>query len=356
MNKRNDMIVEWVVKRIEKEYKEDVSLLLIYGSYENGTANPLSDVDFYFIPKTERGYELSKTFIVEGIGFDLFPMSWKRVEGLAEFNECLTPCLGNVRILYCNSEEDKERFEILQSKLKQNLSNKVFMLDRASKEMKESMNFYQTMLFEEDICELRTLAGCIVMSLSDAVAYANQTYFSYGLKKQLEDLKNMESIPVDFILLYEAVVEAISEKEIKEYCYRMIKNTRNFLNIKTQEPKEREKKANYEELAELYQEILSTWNKIYVCCDNEDAVLAYISGTCLQDTLNMAVKENGLNKIDLMSSYNAKCMRQFKERAMEIQKEFIKIIEENGVNIEKYDTVEEFIKSTEALGGREDEG
>lgn len=135
MNKRNDMIIEWAVKRIEREYKDDVSLLLTYGSYENGTANLLSDVDFYFIPKTEHAYELCKTFIVEGIGFDLFPMSWERVEGLAELNEYLTPCLANVKVLYCNSEEDKRRFEELQNSLKKNLNNKFFMLDKASKKM-----------------------------------------------------------------------------------------------------------------------------------------------------------------------------------------------------------------------------
>lgn len=154
------------------------------------------------------------------------------------------------------------------------------------------MNFYQTILFEEDICELRTLAGYIAMSLSDAVAYANQTYFSRGLKKQIEDLKNMESTPEDFVLLYESVIKANSERELKECCYKMIKNTRNFLNSKTEKLKEEEKKANYEDLAELYEEIISTWNKIKVCCDSGDAVLAYISGTCLQHTLNIAAREN----------------------------------------------------------------
>ncbi|MCB2308467.1 hypothetical protein LGL08_14780 [Clostridium estertheticum] len=344
MKKRNDMIVEWAVKRIEREYKDDVSLFLTYGSYENGTANSLSDVDFYFIPKTEHSYELCKTFIVEEIGFDLFPMSWERVEGLADLNECLIPCLANVKVLYCNSEEDKRRFEELQNRLKKNLNNKAFMLDKASKTMELVMNFYQTMLFEEDICELRTLAGYIVMSLSDAVAFANQTYFSRGLKKQLEDLKNMVSIPEDFVLFYESVVKTNSGREIKECCYKMIKNTRNFLKCKHEKSEWEEKKANFENMAELYQEIVSTWNKIYVCCDSDDAVLAYISGTCLQRTLDMTVRENGLNRLDLMSAFNSKHLERFKERAMKLQKKFVKMIEENGVNIEAYDTVEEFIK------------
>jgi len=338
------MIVEWVINRIKKEYKDDVSLLLTYGSYENGTANPLSDVDFYFIPKTENAYKLCKTFIVEGIGFDLFPMSWERVEGLAELNECLTPCLANVKVLYCNSEEDKMRFRELQNRLKGNLNNKIFMLDKSSKQMEMVMTFYQKMLFEEDICEIRTLAGKIAMSLSDTVAYANQTYFAGGLKKQIEDLRSMESTPKDFTLLYESIIKGSSELEIKEYCHKMIRNTRNFLNSKTKKLKVEKKKANYEELAEIYEEAISTWNKIKVCCDKGDAILAYISGTCLQDTLNMVVSKNGLNKLDLMSAFNAEHLALFNERAMEIKKEFVKIIEENGVYIESYNTLEEFIK------------
>ena len=107
------------------------------------------------------------------------------------------------------------------------------------------MESYKDMLFEEDICELRTLAGDIVMFLSDAVAYANQTYFKGGLKKQLEDLKNINSSPKDFVLLYESVIKANSEKEIKEYCYNIIKNTRNFLNSKSEKSKKAEKKVNW---------------------------------------------------------------------------------------------------------------
>ncbi|WP_238917488.1 hypothetical protein [Clostridium sp. YIM B02555] len=344
MNKRNDMIIEWAIKKIETDFKDDVSLLLFYGSYENGTDNPLSDVDFYFIPKTERAYKLTKTFIVEGVGFDLFPMSWERIEGIAEVNEVLLPCIANVKILYCNSDADKTRFKELQNKLKKNLSNKVFMLDKASKKMGRVEDLYKTMIFEDNMCELRTIAGHIILSLADIVAYSNQTYFSRGVKKQIEDLKNMEVTPKDFILLYESVIKADLEFQLKKYCYKIIKNTQEFLDSKTEKANKEENKANYEALAELYQEIISTWNKIYICCDSGDINLAYISGTSLQRTLNEAARENGLNKFDLMSYYDSRHLNQFKERAMEIQKTFVKTIEENGVVIESYDKIEEFIE------------
>ena len=69
--------------------------------------------DFYFIPRNDKAYKLGRTFIVEGIGYDLFPMRWERVEGLSTLNESLTPLLGNAEIAYSGSDEDKNRFEKL---------------------------------------------------------------------------------------------------------------------------------------------------------------------------------------------------------------------------------------------------
>lgn len=58
----------------------------------------------------------------------------------------------------------------------------------------------------------------------------------------------------------------------------------------------------------------------------------------------MASREYGSNKYDLMGAYNAKNLGGFRDRAKEIQKEFVKMIEDNGVEIEEYDTVEQFIE------------
>ena len=86
----NDKVVEWITNRVKTEYSEDVSLVLLFGSYINGTANSKSDVDCYYIPKTERGYQLGIGFVIAGVGYDLFPISWERVEGIADLQESLT--------------------------------------------------------------------------------------------------------------------------------------------------------------------------------------------------------------------------------------------------------------------------
>ena len=46
----NGRLVRWIAEKAEREYAEDISLVLIYGSYVNGMANRRSDVDCCFIP------------------------------------------------------------------------------------------------------------------------------------------------------------------------------------------------------------------------------------------------------------------------------------------------------------------
>ncbi|CVI65947.1 hypothetical protein NDGK_00378 [Clostridiales bacterium CHKCI001] len=58
----NDKVVQWVEHRVKTKYFNDISMVLLYGSYINGTANNSSDVDCYFIPKTDRGYEMAIIF------------------------------------------------------------------------------------------------------------------------------------------------------------------------------------------------------------------------------------------------------------------------------------------------------
>lgn len=65
----------------------------------------------YFIPATERGNELAQTFIIDGIGTDLYPRSWERTERTAELDDRSTICLGNARIVYSRSREDTERLK-----------------------------------------------------------------------------------------------------------------------------------------------------------------------------------------------------------------------------------------------------
>ncbi|WLR54502.1 hypothetical protein LC048_19030 [Mesobacillus subterraneus] len=46
---------EILIEKIKKDYRDDVACVVIMGSYIYGDSHSRSDLDLYFIPKTERG-------------------------------------------------------------------------------------------------------------------------------------------------------------------------------------------------------------------------------------------------------------------------------------------------------------
>lgn len=93
-NEINDRVVQWILNKVTTEFADNVSLVIIYGSYMNGTANRKSDVDCYYIPKTEHGYDMAVDFMIEGVGYDIFPILWERVEKIADLLETMSPLVS----------------------------------------------------------------------------------------------------------------------------------------------------------------------------------------------------------------------------------------------------------------------
>ena len=114
-------LTDWVIRKIENEYKDDVALLLaVHG---HSTDDDQHGVCFdYFVPATERGCELAETFIIDGVGHDLYPRSWERLEDSVEMND-MPIVLDGAEILYARSKEDEERFLDMKRRLKDNLND-----------------------------------------------------------------------------------------------------------------------------------------------------------------------------------------------------------------------------------------
>jgi predicted nucleotidyltransferase len=341
MSAWNDRIAEWAANKVSKEYPGDVSLLLAFGSYVNGTENLLSDVDMFFIPKTDKAYGISKSFITEGVGYDIFAMTWDRMEDIADFRDSLTPCLGDSKVLWYGSPEDLKRFEELKNRLKEHLADGAYMAEMAAKKLRAAKNLYGTMVFEDSLGTVRVCAGSLLTLLSLAVAYGNRTYFRRGQKKQLEDLSDMP-LPEGFIALYMRIVEADTAEGIMTACRKAVEAAADFLDRGKPEAK---RAADYKALGVLYQEIISAWNKIYICCKNNDMPLCFQSGVNLQRELDQAAEENGLAPLDLMGFFDPSDPEGFAKRAKELQDSFVSVIESGGYQIESYDTVGDFLEN-----------
>ena len=213
--------------------------------------------------------------------------------------------------------------------------------------MNVAMEIYQTMVFEESIGKVRKAAGYIADFLSIAVAFVNRTYFKNGQTNQISDLLAMKSIPENYIGLYKAIVSAGSIDELKKLCYKMIYNTRKFLNTKKARSDNNAYNKNYKDLANWYQELCYTWRRVYHWCKQNDSVKSFMWGCGLQYELDVVKEEFGLDEMDLLGEFNANDMTDFRKRAENLEKYVVEKIKEQGVVLDAYDSVEDFLEKNE---------
>lgn len=215
----NDKIINWIVNRAEKYYAEDIALILIYGSYVNGTANAKSDVDCYFIPRTERGYQFAADFI-------------------------------------------KEYLNVIKS---------------------------------EKTEEIKTHCRNLINTFADFTAW-----------ELTEEGQRQEE---------EAITEEVN------------KNT------------------DFNFLARLYEEISSTFNKIYYCAETGNYILAFLSAVCLQCELEGVSREQGIVCYDILSSYDHKDLEKLAETTRKAEQDFVRLITDSGEKIKRFSDFEEFEKA-----------
>ena len=173
--KQTTTLADWAVRKIESEYRDDVCLLL--GRWRRHFDFDQEELSFsYYVPATSRSNGLARTFIIDGIGYDLFPMTWERVERMADIRGDNPVCLDHAEILYAGNDDDRQRFISLQARLRANLRNPHFMYNRACEALTTAMQIHRGMLFEENLCMVREQAGYLCTTVANAVAFVNRQY------------------------------------------------------------------------------------------------------------------------------------------------------------------------------------
>ncbi|GKX67502.1 hypothetical protein [Inconstantimicrobium mannanitabidum] len=337
-------LIQWVINKIETEYNGEISLLLgRKGACKIPTDGDDMAFDF-FIPACDHGYSLARTFIIDNMGYDLFPMSWERVEGLAALNENITFCLAESEILYARNETDRERFELLKRTLFNNLKNKDFIYKKSLEKISCAMDIYKTMMFETSMCSIRKAAGGITKYLYEALAIINGTYTKrdYGCSQVNEAIKELPNIPAGFLENYERILRAKDVESILKLVHDLMNDTREF--FKQFVPQNMTNNCNYDELAGWYEESRYTFRRIEYGCKNNLYIESFSLGCYLQIEFDILSEEMGLDKMDLLGVYDADDLSSFRKRANEIEDYIVNQIKQHGVTLRKYDNLEEFLK------------
>jgi len=343
MSKTNKPLADWAIKKIESEYRDDVCLLIEHMTHKLEKDADVTTFGFY-IPATNRANGLARTFIIDGIGHDLFPMSWERMEGMADVKDYNTTCLRDGKILWARSDEDRQRFASLQARLNANLQNPHYMYERAKKWLDTAKGLSQEMWLDKKLYKVRENAGHICDLIAITVAYANLRYFKHGQTSQLMELSSMEKLPKDFIRLYRDIIEESNPESQKHLCSMLIYNTKEFLDALVN-PTASKSPPDFSELANWYQELCYWWRRVYHWCDANDHINAYIWGCGLQGEVGEWGEKFGIADIDIMGAYDAKNLNTFRKQAEKVEIGFRQAIEKNGVKLDEYKSIEAFLET-----------
>jgi hypothetical protein len=344
MSNIDGQLIKWAINKIENEFNGEISLLLgRKGACKIPTDGDEIAFDF-FIPANDNGYSLARTFIIGDMGYDLFPMSWERVEGLAALNESLAFCLADSEILYARDEADKERFEILRKTLFNNLENKDYVYKKSLERINYAMDIYKTMTFEKTLGSVRKAAGAIINYLSEALILINESYINrdFDSADRFSQIKSLKDIPDNFLKYYEEILRAKDIKNIFELIHNLLEETRAFFT--KFEFKKITKNYNYEELAGWYEESRYTFRRISYATKNNSFVECFSLGCYLQIEFDILTEEAGLENMDLLGCYDTEDLSVFEKRAKEIEDYIVSEIKKHGVALRKYDNIEEFLK------------
>ncbi|WP_308638198.1 nucleotidyltransferase domain-containing protein [Paenibacillus silvisoli] len=277
-------VAQTVVSHIQKHYAEDVALIAYYGSYAQGTATSRSDLDFFFIPATERGYQASIQFVIDDISFDFWPISWERAERMAKFEEQNTTIIADCNLLYVRSEEDRERFLKLREWIAELPQQQgLTFIEKAEAQLRDVyVHLYKmSRLAEGDFAACRTEAHGVLNKTVYSLALLNRTYMTRGWGKNREQLRQFAVRPVRLEQLAETILSAGSIKEIREACERL---TEDMVTLLTEQRPAHKGAPSFPDRAKgFYEEIKGIFDKIITACEKNDYMLASYWAIGVQD-------------------------------------------------------------------------
>ena len=297
--------------------------------------HPKSDVDLYFIPKTERGYHLAFVCVLDGIGYDFWPISWERMERISHWDERIVSILTEGHMAFVSSEEDKLRFLNLKAHA---LSIDIHqtLKDKAKKKFQDVYPLFFDLCQKETLSEFRIASIKIIYLLTEVIAMYNQIAIKRGRKYLKDEILNMPIHPKGFSDLYDAVFISKDMKYIKKSLHELIMRVDMMFN---EEKKTHQITPFIEQAHGFYEEIINNYNKIERACHINDPYTALFAACEIEFEFEWLFKDTDVKKDlpDLVGYYHHDHLDQFLIHAQHHQQALINLLQTHGVKIQVFE-------------------
>jgi len=345
---KNEKIINMVIERVKRDFPDDIAIIGLSGSFQTGDFHEKSDLDLIIINNNDHGWKISKCFILDDVGYDIYCTPWDtRIKDQSTLESNHASCLLDMQILYCGNPEYMDKLNKYRQNALDILAKPIGKecLVRAKKNIDLAKQNYAETFIHDDIGNVRFAACGVVYNLINALVSMNNTYIKRGVKRYREELASLEHLPENFDTKYISVIKAASVDDVRNSSLNLIKSVialydsmcENF--IEKPVPSKENAVGTYEELWCNY------LNKVTLSCDSGDISYAYNVAMGAQDYLDEMTSMIGAKKYNLMQYFDANNLIMFKEAFLDIVGEYEKMYKKINLKPEMYDNFEDVYKA-----------
>jgi len=294
-------VAQILVSHALRVYGEHVALIAYYGSYAKGLASPTSDLDMFYIPDDGRAKSLSIAFVLDGLPYDFWPVSWKMAEEIANARSHRpwadsASLIADAKVLYHRSQADLERFGALQARIAELIApeSRGIMVVRALDAFKMTLfQLGQMRLAAEsdDVAGLRWAGHKLASNAVNCLALVNQTYFSKGWGANLAQVLELAQSPPDLEEMLKAIMLPQSPEDLLAQAERLATEVRRVL--RSAQLSVAVKSDASDAFNEFYFFMVEYVSKILSACERRDTVAAASAAFHLQEEICQL-----MNKVD----------------------------------------------------------
>jgi hypothetical protein len=271
-------------------------------------ASPTSDLDIFYIPDEGKAGSLCSQFIIDGLPYDFWPVSWRLAEDIANARgerpwAVAASLIADAEVLYHRSQRDLDRFCALKARITEltRPESRKMMVERALDEFRNTLFQLGQMRFAaagDDVAGMRWAGRKFVNSAISCLALVNQTYFSEGWGANLSQVLALPQKPDDLEDLIRAIIVPRDTGRSLSEADRLAKEVRSIL--RTAQASLAESAEAQDVFADFYFFVFEYKHKVLSACERRDAVAAGYAAFQLQEQICLLMNkvENGFYGAD----------------------------------------------------------
>ena len=358
--KRNQKIIDVVMKQIEDTCPDAIDLVGIGGSFCNGDIYDKSDLDLVIIANdVEKARSICKCFILEDVAHDIYVTDWSRFSSMSDYKNPYVTKLFDLDIIYTKDESINERYLELRDTCKNNMSDDELVMNSVRKEASKLSYNYRLLEETGDMGVALRLLNKIIANVEYIIYMINRSYVKRGVKRIPEEIKGMDKLPLHFLDTYNIICNCDSLTYIKAGASSFMMDIDELLSeygIEIEEEYVEDKDdtkldLTADNLKGTYEEIYSNWkNKMHHAVDINSNYLSFRTMASCQEFYDEMSSLFNIPKIELLSRYSPTDLVGNEVVFNEAMEEWKKLYTHVGLEVEYYDNLEELDKLYEKKG------